>query len=144
MVTSGTRHLVEGAQGRVHLVWRQMIREDYFVMRHVQSDDGGASFSEPGDLVPGGIIQNLEAAVDICGRLHVVYEDWSEGMSAVRIGYASWDGEWSAPQRLHPAYTAGELALAPGMDGTLLLAFFGTTGKVTDRDGLGMMYSELR
>ncbi|HEY9230214.1 MAG TPA: hypothetical protein VIP11_26410, partial [Gemmatimonadaceae bacterium] len=137
--------LLKERGGRVHLVWRQMIREDYFVIRHMQSDDEGASFSEASDLVPGGLIQNVQAAVDTCGRLHVVYEDWSErSMNAVRIGYANWAGRWSMPQRLHRAYTAGELALASRSDDTLLLAFLGTTGKATDRDGWAMMYSELR
>lgn len=33
--------LLEGAQGRLHLVWRQMIREDSLVIRHIESQDGG-------------------------------------------------------------------------------------------------------
>jgi hypothetical protein len=136
--------LLKGPGTRVHLVWRQMIREDSFVIRHVQSDDGGASFSESSDLASGGLIQNVQAAVDMCGRLHVVYEDWEDGMNAVRIGYASWDGAWSKPQRIHPTYTAGELALFSRVDGTLLLAFLGTTGSATDRDGWAMRYSEFR
>jgi hypothetical protein len=137
--------LVKAASGRVHLVWRQLIREDHFVIRHVQSDDGGAFWTQPSDLLPGGLIQNVEAAVDACGRLHVVYEDWEEkSFEAVRIGYATWDREWSPPQRLHPAFASWNLALVPRTDGSLMLAFHGTMGKPTDRSGSAMMYSELR
>ena len=71
------------------------------------------------------------------------YEDWSErSFDAVRIGYATWDAGWSRPQRLHPAYVATDLTLVPRTDGSLMLAFYGTT-KPTDRSGQ-MMYSELR
>ena len=137
--------LVKGAGGRVHLVWRQTIREDHFVIRHTQSDDGGASWTEPSDLLPGGLMQSLEAAVDRCGRLHVVYEDWSEGsFSAVRMGYATWDGGWSRPQRLHPSYVATDLTLVPRRDGSLMLAFYGTSGRPNDPSGWAMRYSEPR
>lgn len=138
------RLLKEGG-GRVHLVWRQMIRQDYFVIRHTESDDGGISWTEPRDLLPGGIIQSVEAAVDHCGLLHVAYEDWNErSFDAVRIGYATWDGAWSRPQRLHPEYIAGYLALVPRVDGSLMLAFLGRMEKANDRSGWEMMFSELR
>ena len=136
--------LIRGPGGRVHLVWRQMIRQDHFVIRHVYSDDGGASFSEPGDLLPGGIIQSLVAATDICGELYVAYEDWSEGMNAVRIGSATWNGRWSEQQRLHASYAAGDLELVKRTDGSLMLVFLGTAEKGNDRRNWQTMFSELR
>ena len=137
--------LLKGTGNRVPLVWRQMIREDYFVIRHEESDDAGASWTSPTDLVPGGLIQSIDAAVDTCGRLHVAYEDWSErSFHAVRIGHATWDGGWSRPQRLHPTYTAGNLALVARPDGSLMLGFLGTATKSNDPTAWAMMYSELR
>jgi hypothetical protein len=136
--------LLKETGGRIHLVWRQAVGEDSFVIRHVQSDDGGASFSEASDLLPGRLLQNVEAVVDARGRLHVVYEDWSDGnVDAVHIGYAVWEGKWSPAQRLHPAYTAGNLTLLPRLDGSLMVAFLGSTTP-TDRSTWAMMYSELR
>ena len=60
--------------------------DDYFVIRHVHSDDGGESFSMPSVSLPGGVIHDVQAVVEMCGRVHVVYEDWSEG---------SFDAVWS-------------------------------------------------
>jgi len=136
--------LLKGTGGRVHMIWRQMLREDYFVIRHASSDDGGESFSNPSDLPSGGLIRGVDAATDDCGRVHVVYEDWSGGMDAVRIGYATWDGVWSKPQRLFPTYTAGELALARRTNGSLMLAFLGSNSVVTDKNPEQMMFAELR
>ena len=137
--------LLKGASGRVHLLWRQNIRGDYFVIRHVQSDDAGATWTEPSDLLPGGTIQNLEAAVDRCGRLHVVFEDWSEGsFNAVRIGHATWEESWSRPQRLHPSYIGTDLTLVPRTDGSVLLAFYGAPANPNDSTDWVTMYSELR
>lgn len=131
--------------GRVHLVWRQMLREDYFIIRHAQSDDRGDSWTQPTDLEPGGVIQNVDAAIDRCGRLHVVYEDWNSfSFGAVRIGYATWDHAWSRPQLLHPEYVASNLTLFRKPDGSLMLAFLGTSGKPKDTSGWAMMYSDLR
>jgi hypothetical protein len=136
--------LLEGAQGRVHLLWRQTIRQDYFVIRHVHSDDGGASWTEPSDLMPGGPVQNVQAAVEACGRLHVVYEDWSEGADAVRIGYATWDSTWSSPRRLHAQYVIAEAGLHRRTDGALLVTFLGTPHDAGDRSEWAMLYSEFR
>lgn len=136
--------LLEGAEGRVHLVWRQIIRGDSFAIRHIESHDGGDSWSEPSDLLPGRAIQNLRAAADACGRVHVIYEDWREGSAYVRLGYATWDSRWSKPQPLHPGYIAAEAALHRRADGALFLAFLGTHGRPEDRRGWEMFYSEFR
>lgn len=135
--------LLKEAGGRVHLLWRQMIRQDYFVIRHMLSDDKGAFWTPPSDLEPGGVIQNMDAAIDRCGQLHVVYEDWNEGsFDAVRIGHAIWDGRWSRPQRLHPAYVAGNLALIARRDSSLMLGFLATS-KANGLSKWTMMYSQL-
>jgi hypothetical protein len=136
--------LVGGAGRRVHLVWRQMIREDSLVIRHIQSEDAGSSWSGSSDLTPRGLFQNLDAAADICGRLHVVYEDWSGGPSALRIGYATRDSAWSPPGLLHSSYTAGDLALVSQPDGSLFLSFLGTTGEARERRGWESFYSQFR
>jgi hypothetical protein len=137
--------LLKEPGGRVHMVWRQMLREDYSVIRHAYSDDRGDSWTQPTDLEPGGVIQNVDAAIDGCGRLHVVYEDWNTFSSgAVRIGYARWDHGWSRPQLLHPEYIASNLTLFRKPDGSLTLAFLGTSGKAEDTSGWAMMYSDLR
>lgn len=137
--------LLQESGGRLHIVWRQMIRQDYFVVRHTSSDDGGESFSSPSDLEPGGLIQSVQAAMDHCGRLHVAYEDWNDGsFNRVKIGYATWLNGWSRPQRVHTAYLATDLALASGTDGSMFLAFWGTNDNPLQREGWAMMYSELR
>ncbi|MFL5613551.1 MAG: hypothetical protein ACJ796_07825 [Gemmatimonadaceae bacterium] len=137
--------LLNGAHGRVHLLWRQMIHDGYFVIRHVQSDDGGDSWTQPSDLLPGGAIQNVDAAVDTCGRVHVTFEDWSAGsFNAVRIGYATWDESWSGPQALLPSYIGTDLTLVPRVDGSMALAFYGAEGKPNGSADWAMMYSELR
>jgi hypothetical protein len=136
--------LIRGAHGRLHLVWRQMMRENYLVIRHMHSDDGGASWTAPKDLLPGGLIQSLQGALDGCGRLHVLYEDWGDGPNAVRVGHAVWDDGWSSPQRLHPDYIATDFSLLTRADHSLSLAFLGTRGEPSDRTQWAMMISNLQ
>lgn len=136
--------VLQDSRGRVHLVWRQSVRENYFVIRHVQSDDNGDSWTEPSDLTPGGTFQKLRAIVDACGALHVVYEDWSEGPDAIRIGYAIREAEWSSPRLLHPGYVVADVALHRRADGMPILTMLGTARSAGKEDKWGMLYAEFR
>ena len=90
----------------------------------------------------GGAIQRVDAAIDRCGRLHVVYEDWNSASSgAVRMGYATWDHARFRPQLLHPEYFAGNLMLFSKPDGFPGLAFSGKPGKAADTSGWAMICS---
>jgi hypothetical protein len=94
--------------GPLHLVWKQQTSTGT-VVRHVSSVDSGASWSPPSELRITGQFENQRAVVDRCGRIHLVYEDWSRGMDRIHIDYAMWDQEWSTPVHLFEAL----LAMAP-------------------------------
>jgi hypothetical protein len=131
--------LVDDGPSRLHMVWRQSLRENHFVVRHVQSNDGGTTWGAPTDLTPGGVLQKVRAAVDVAGTLHVAFEDWTQGTDSIRLGHATFGGAWSRPERLVPNYVAGDPTLLRQGNGTLLLAFLRSLG--TAKDGRPMMQS---
>jgi len=44
--------------------------------------------------------------IDSCGVLHVVGEDWRDGVDQIHVDYALFDGAWSAVQHIFSDRTA--------------------------------------
>ena len=82
----------------IHLLWIQATGSGS-VIRHVLSDDGGVHWSEPDDL-PATNLNNIRAAIDPCGDVRLIAEDWSGGVNRLQLVAATWNGVWSAPTRL--------------------------------------------
>ncbi len=137
------RLVTDGERG-LHMVWRQALGGSLSVVRHILSTDGGQSWSAATDLLPGSVIQNLQVAVDRCGRVHVAYEDWAHGPNSVRLGSAIWDHGWSRPTTLYSGFFAIDPEFSVRPNKTLMLAFLGAPRPSVGRVTLALFASELR
>ena len=115
------RLLRAAAGGRLHLVWTQTLMSGGQVIRHVTSADSGVTWSAPDDLGSGAsLMNNLRAAFDACGAVHVVYEDWTRGGN---LTHAVWNGGWSGAAPLFPVLSSADPDLSGSTDGRLVLVF---------------------
>lgn len=123
-------HALATPGGTVHLVWAQNVSGGIVpeVIRHVVSRDAGGTWSAAEDIdVPDGL-GSTQAALDLCGAVHVtheaVVEDETGQEERGRIWYARWDGAWSALEQPFGELNSTEAALAADPDGTLHLVWF--------------------
>jgi hypothetical protein len=107
----------------VHLVWNQSLHSGASVIRHVVSTDGGVSWGRPDDLPLQGHVENIQTGIDDCGTIHVVYEDWSNGVGDTRLIYARWSGSWSNVEALFPDLVSMTPELRRNQERTPTLAF---------------------
>ena len=118
--------VVSTAASVVHLVWLQTVSTTGdAVLRHTMSRDGGSTWSAPQSGGTPGTWQSMRAASDICGTIHVVYEDWTHGPSAVRLLYASWNGSWTTPVPLFPGWSSRSASLVQSSANEMTLVFLG-------------------
>ena len=94
--------------------------------------------------MPGAVIQNLQAALDAEGCVHVIYEDWGGGPNRVRLGHVVIGNGSRRAELIHPAYIASEPALGTRPNGNLVLIFWGTPEMPNDRSRYRMFLSELK
>ncbi|HET7551324.1 MAG TPA: hypothetical protein VFK04_08535 [Gemmatimonadaceae bacterium] len=129
--------------GVVHLIWEQE-HGGSRVFRHVQSSDDGQTWSVPDDLEPPPSAYFIQAAVDACGTLHLIWEhqDWS--VDRAHIDYATRGEHWSGISHLFPSLTVNMPVLHHAHDGRLLLAFQGRPADAPDETAQNVtMYTEL-
>lgn len=132
--------LLATLDGRLLLMWRQEVVEGRHNLRLVVSEDSGKTWSEPHDLAVGRPIHRVQAAVSSCG-LDVVYEDWSAGPTAIRLGHARWDGTWRGPKPIHSGFFASDPVLTVEPGARIAIAFWGTESSPDDRSAFRMWYS---
>lgn len=118
-------HLLVGSYGDLHAVWRQSIDLSRFSIRHAVSLDTGVTWSMLDDLRVERPIQRVQAVLDSCNQLHVVYEDWTRGPSDVTLGYARWNQRWVGPTEVHGEFAMTDPALSVSSGGNVALAFWG-------------------
>lgn len=108
----------------VHLIWRKDYPGGTNVIRHVESGDGGRTWSAPDDLHPSqSPFSNLHSVVDACGALQLVNEYMDPNTGEARLEVAIWDGRWSRVERLEfPGQRVGGVSLYRAPDGRLDLA----------------------
>jgi hypothetical protein len=125
----------------IHLVWRQERTDGRSVLDHTVSRDAGATWSPPDEFAHPEHRRNLRAAVDACGTVHLVMENWEQGYPRVRLEYVTWSHGWSAPAVLFPDWRglSPSLALSPG--GQMHLIFVGNRDPDNDRVPLETLYS---
>ena len=112
--------------GKVHLLWSQETAGGNRSIVHVVSRNSGNDWEQP-KHVTNEVSFNIApaAAVDRCGRLHVVYREIQDAGKTGRIVHALWDEEWSSPTMLFAdLLTSGPLITALA-DGRLLILFLG-------------------
>jgi hypothetical protein len=126
-------HVLVGEHGEIHMVWKQALPNGSLIIRHVISDDDGATWGEPSDYSPAGNFEGMRAALDRCGTVHVVYEDWAGDHADTRIVHVSWSAGWT--RAVHPF--AGLTGMTPDLRadaaGHLSLIFVGR--RVNDPTG---------
>jgi hypothetical protein len=111
-----------GGDNTVHLVWKQMLSDGSAVLRHQSSRDLGDTWSAPHDVRLTTNASNLTAAIDACGRIHVVYDHWADGETG-HLDYVIWHDGWSSLEHLFPRWRATGATLHATPDGRLLLVF---------------------
>lgn len=129
-----------GARGKIHLLWKQASPEGE-VIRHVASTDGTV-WSKPDDLFARGL-DNFRAAIDGCGDVQIVAEDWNMGVSHVQLTAARWDGRWSEPRRIFADFEAMTPDVRSSTDGVLHVAFVGRLIKAVRPRPYATFYSRL-
>jgi hypothetical protein len=116
-----------GPGQELHLVWMQDTTGDLTaeLIRHVSSRDGGRTWSEPVDIRPPEGFRSLYTAIDACGTLHVIYEDWHGGGTAGDTDYLRFvDGRWEAAQHLFPRSVSVSATIGVAGDEVLIAALF--------------------
>jgi hypothetical protein len=103
-----------GPDGALHLVWKQPLATGPHVLRHVVSRDSGRTWSAPDDVVAPDDASKLRAAIDACGRLHVVFEN---ARPVGSLDHVIWDRHWQPPHRLFPDRHAADAAIAANSAG---------------------------
>jgi hypothetical protein len=107
-----------GPDESLHLVWKQSQTTGPHLLRHVVSRDSGRTWSAPNDLMAPDDATNLRAAVDSCGRLHVIFEN---ARPIGSLDHAIWDGHWESSHRLFPDLHAADAALTANPAGGVTL-----------------------
>lgn len=109
-------HLMADATGTLHLVWQERGASEgwWNGLRYVRLDpDLNVVFQAPPPGELGGLYQ-LQAALDLCGDLHVVYKKGLFGPepSLVHLRYDTRSGRWTKPRTILDGSAAGGLAIA--------------------------------
>ena len=78
--------------------------------------DSGRTWSPLESVAAPDGANNLRAATDACGRLHVVFET-----STLFVEHVIWEGRWGAPQRLFGGLRAADASLVANPEGGLTL-----------------------
>lgn len=115
-------HLLGSPGGAVTLLWGQNRSGGLWpeAVRLVRSEDGGRTWSRPGDLEAA--YGSLDASE--WGRTVQVVWEAEGGPSEGRLMYSCWDGEWAPPRRLSSTSSAEFApAFATGSGANLLLAW---------------------
>jgi hypothetical protein len=121
---ANTLAMLRGADGIIHLIWRQGSNSGADVLRHIESRDEGASWSPPDDLRPGGRSGGEVYALDRCARVHVAVDVvGADGIP--HIAHAVWKGQWGQPVALFPDLGSVDAGLVTSADGRLFMTFAG-------------------
>jgi len=142
-------HVLAGPNDELRFVWLQNVTVERgpgapAVVRQMLSRDAGAAWLPPSDLGGAGPRGRVRAAVDRCGRTHVLFEDISRGADASRLAHAVWDGRWSAQTALFPSLLAFDPDLRVERAATgerLVLAFVGRPADAAWRASLQTLLS---
>lgn len=122
-----------GQDGALHLVWIQEVQNGHRVLRHKHSLDGGRVWSESNDVAPReGFMNGLQAVVDRCGTLHVVYQTTSDRGKTSALFHATWNKAWVDHERLFDGVDGFDPALQMLATGELVLSFLGRVENVGD------------
>jgi len=88
-------------RGAVHLIWFQNPRTDSQpgALRHVESRDGGVTWSSPADLPAARLFALQGAVADAAGDVHVLFTRFTS--TGKELAHARWCGShWSAVDRV--------------------------------------------
>ena len=121
-----------GPDDQLHVLWRQIaLREGGAdVIRHVaaQTLSRDIVWSKSSDLLARPGFFRFTSVIDVCGTIHVVYEDWHGG-EAGDVDYASFrDGVWSEPVHVLPGWLTVDPFLMIGDRGEVSLFLLGRRG----------------
>jgi hypothetical protein len=122
-----------GPGGEVHMLWKQTLRDGFSVIRHVLSRDKGRTWNAPDDFIPGGAFDGMRAAVDPCGTVHVVYEDWGKA-DRTQIACVAWTSRWTKAAHPFEKFIGMTPDVRIAASGRPLLAFVGRMGDATQMD----------
>lgn len=109
------------AKGTAHLVWLHVTDAGHHSLRHTRSLDGGSTWSPASSQPLDGVVLNLDAALDHCDVLHVLFQTSTDRQTTVLVE-AQWAGSWTTAQRLFPDLRTNGFVLAKQSSGHLLLA----------------------
>jgi hypothetical protein len=127
----------------LHLLWQQHRTKASMVIRHVESADGGRTWSAPDDLQPSAAqFANLNSVVDPCGRLHVLHEYLGFNADHMKIEYATWQHGWSPVERLFPDVGVVRTTLQRAPDGRLRLVTMSEPTEVPVRAPRAVQFAE--
>jgi hypothetical protein len=131
--------------GDLHMLWRQPLRSGATeVIRHVGSVDGGRTWSSPSDLTASDGFDGIRSAIDSCGTLHVVFQDWHGGGVNGHLDYARWEGKWSDAEHLFPSLVTLDPIIEPLGERGLFLVFLGSRAGASDTTPFRTFSAELR
>lgn len=120
---------IAGGEGQVNIVWREDTPGSSLI-RHAFSRDSATTWSVSADLLLPGKFQNMRSAVDPCGVVHVVGEDWQDGPDHIHLSYARFDGRWSEVEHLFKDLTAMTPDLRLTSSGQPVMVFVARTSAV--------------
>ena len=146
---SGTREATEvstlvARNGTVHLVWAQNVSGGGIpqAIRHVESIDGGKTWSAPLDFAPGHAFTALRTTIDLCDNLHVVYMHLAQS-GPPHLDHVRFRDGWQTAAHLFPSLTSLEPVFKTADDGRLLLAFPGRERGSRPADGFRLFTAQL-
>jgi hypothetical protein len=136
---------VRAQRSFVRMLWLQDLDGDETpdAIRAVSSSDGGISWTSPRDVrLPQGP-RALKSAIDSCGLVHAVYEDWNGGGTDGHLDYVRFTGTaWTTVQHLSPHRTAMSATIAVPSPDELLLMWL-ASDRPSQPDHLRTWYSRL-
>jgi hypothetical protein len=135
--------LLLSPQGVLHLVWHEDKSTASLVI-HAESRDQGLTWSAPDEFAAPGLVDGLRAALDRCGQVHVVFEDWVGGADSLHLDHAVWSGSWSHHEHLFSGLLTSDPALGLRPDSTLVLVFLWQTSPRREQAIARSMMAEWR
>jgi hypothetical protein len=133
-----------GNSGAVHFVWAQSLSGALTrdVVRHVVSNDGGASWSTLPELKIPANAWSFTASIDRCESIHVVIVTMRG--SREHLSYARWDGAiWTAPSEPFPSLEVPSADIASDGSGDVSLVWLGRRSNASDTAAFSTMWSRL-